>query len=191
MNIYLYHLTQDNIVKYVGLTQYINNTKSRHRRGKPSHIFEIIQTYHNREEAGIAEQYHIAGYKTFKDGWNGTIGGDRYLDWVDISGENNPNWKGGLRTNNPKLYKKEYDRKRPDRKAYRKEYNQRAEVKERMKNWHINERKGKPEAIAKKKENDRIRNQRPEVKERKNMLRKIRYARNREIEYFMLNGLVL
>ena len=103
---------------------------------------EIIQTYHNREEAGLAEQYHIAAHKTFKGpGWNKTEGGEGYLDWVDISGENNPNWKGGI-----SLDKKEYDRKRqqtPERKAYDKEY------------W-----------------------QRPEVKLRANMNRRIRVARN-------------
>ena len=169
MNIYLYHLTQDNIVKYVGLTQQLARTKTRHRKEKPSHQFVIVETYHNREEAGIAEQYHIAAHKTHKKygGWNKTIGGDRYLDWVDRSGENNGNWKGGI------TYDMVSYNLRPERKERRKELDRK--------------RKQTPE----RKEYDRIRNQRPEVKERKNMLRKIRYARNREIEYFMLNGLVL
>ena len=143
MNIYLYHLTQDNIVKYVGLTQQLARTKTRHRKEKPSHQFVIVETYHNREEAGLAEQYHIAAHKTFKGpGWNKTEGGEGYLDWVDISGENNPNWKGGIYANDPKLWEKKRSQT-PERKEY-----------------------------------DRIRLQRPEVRLRHYMNRRIRVARN-------------
>ncbi len=184
MNIYLYHLTQDNIVKYVGLTQQLARTKTRHRKEKPSHQFVIVETYHNREEAGLAEQYHIAAHKTFKGpGWNKTEGGDNYLDWIFIdrtgknngmygkkhtpearvkfTGENNGNWKGGI-----SLDKKEYDRIR----------RQRPEVilKNRITQRKFYE-KNRDEILA--------RRQTPEVRLRNNRNKRIRYARNKEIQY--------
>ena len=173
MNIYLYHLLDTlGIIRYVGLTQHINNTKSRHtkHRPKPPHTMEIIQTYHNREEAGLAEQYHIAAHKTFKDGWNGTIGGDRYLDWVDNSGENNPRWKDGRWANDPLLYMK-IRRQRPE-----------VILRQRMLQKQFYER-NRDKILAYK--------QIPEVRLRHNRNRRINYARNREIQYFIQQGLVL
>ena len=112
MNIYLYHLTQNGVIRYVGITTNPSNRKKQHKKNKPPHTFEIIATFMNKEEAGIAEQYHIAGYKTLKNGWNTTIGGETLL-----SGENHPRYKGGY------SYKKEW----------MKEYNKRAEVRARTK----------------------------------------------------------
>ena len=163
MTIYLYHLLDTlGIIRYVGLTQHINRRKNRHRREKPSHTMEIIQTHQYARLAGIAEQHHIAHHNTLVDGWNKTIGGDGYIPeigWgvIDTSGENNGNWIDGRSKD------KEYDRE------YNKEYRQRPGVKER----------------------DRKRQQRPEVRLRHNMNRRIRVARNREIQYFIQNGLVL
>ena len=148
MTIYLYHLLDTlGIIRYVGLTQHINDTKGRHRRGKPPHIFEIIQTHQYPRLAGIAEQHHIAHHNTLVDGWNGTIGGDGYIPEVrrgviDNSGENNGKWKGGIYVNDPNLY-------------------------------------------------DRIRNQTPERKEYHRIWQYKKRARNREIQYFIQQGLVL
>ena len=62
--IYLYHLTQNNLVRYVGVTTNPSIRKYEHKREKPPHTFEIIDTFTDKQEAGIAEQYHIAGHKT-------------------------------------------------------------------------------------------------------------------------------
>ena len=103
MNIYLYHLTQNGVIRYVGVTQNPHERKNEHKRERPPHTFKIIDTFTNKEEAGIAEQYHIAGHNTFKDGWNKSIGGETLL-----TGENHPSWKGGIWSLNKETYMKEY-----------------------------------------------------------------------------------
>tara|TARA_Y100000310_G_scaffold286935_1_gene311512 strand:+ start:199 stop:750 length:552 start_codon:yes stop_codon:yes gene_type:complete len=134
MTIYLYHLIQDERVCYVGVTTNISARKNFWKRTKPPHTFEIIDTFTDKEEAGIAEQYHIAGYNTFKKGWNKSIGGETLL-----IGENHPNWTG--------FDKKEYDQRpevkerthkrsqTPEYKAYQKKYRERPEVKARRKEY--------------------------------------------------------
>ena len=174
MTIYLYHLLDTlGIIRYVGLTQHINTRKNRHRREKPSHTMEIIQTHQYARLAGEAEQHHIAHHNTFKDGWNGTEGGEGYIPEIgwgvkDISGENNPNWKGGI-SNDPKLWQKEYDAKRyqtPEgiakRREYQREYSQTPKRKEYEEEYHQ-----RPENKAHKKDYDKKYYQRPEVKERR------------------------
>ena len=136
-HIYLYHLTQNGVPRYVGVTENIPNRKSHHKRTRPPHTFEIIDTFTDKQEAGIAEQYHIAGYKTHKDGWNKSIGGELLL-----SGENHPRWIDGLSI----LDRKAYDKK------YNKEYFQRAEVIAKRR-----EREQSPEYKAKKREYDKTR----------------------------------
>ena len=188
--IYLYHLTQNGVPRYVGVTTNITNRKSEHKRTKPPHTFEIIDTFTDKQEAGIAEQYHIAAYGTFfYDGWNKSRGGEKLL-----TGDKHPKWTGGF---DRKAYMKEYNEEyhaTPEVKTRRKELDQRPERKaknkedckkyyqknkERLLEYHrvhnaIPEQKAKkkqrrkeldarPEAITKKKEYD----QRPEVKERK------------------------
>ena len=163
MTIYLYHLLDTlGIIRYVGLTQHINRRKNRHRREKPSHTMEIIQTHQYARLAGIAEQHHIAHHNTLVDGWNKTIGGDGYIPeigWgvINTSGENNGNWKGGI-----SLDKKEYDRIR----------RQRPEVilKNRITQRKFYE-KNRDEILA--------RRQTPEVRLRNNRNKRIRYARNK------------
>ena len=133
--IYLYHLIQNGRVRYVGITTDISNRKRKHKNNKPPHEFKIIDTFTDKEEAGIAEQYHIAGHNTFKKGWNKSIGGETLL-----SGKNHPSYIDGRSF---------------DKKAYMREYWQREEVKE----WD-KKRNQKPE----RKEWDRKRNQKPERK---------------------------
>ena len=72
----------------------------------------------NKEEAGIAEQYHIAGYKTFINGWNKSDGGEKLLD-----GKDHPRYIDG-RTYDMKAYMKAYNAT-PEAKAKKKEYNAR------------------------------------------------------------------
>ena len=69
-----------------------------------------------------------------RDMWAAKLLAEGEIDGIDCSGENHPNWKGGIYTNDPVSYKKEYnarpeykayDKKRnatPERKTYKKEY---------------------------------------------------------------------
>ena len=160
MNIYLYHLTQNGQIRYVGVTTYITQRKSEHKKNRPPHTFEIIDTFTDKEEAGIAEQYHIAGHNTFKEGWNKSIGGEMLL-----TGENHPAWKGG------------FDKKKW-MKAYNKERSQRPEVKARRK-----ELRGRatPEVKAKIKEYDRAYHQTPKAKAKKKESNRKYREKNRAI----------
>lgn len=83
----------------------------------------------NKEEAGIAEQYHIAGYKTLKNGWNRSKGGELLL-----SGENHPSWIDGRYNLDKKAYRKAYNQL-PEVKAKKKEYRERPEVKAKRKEY--------------------------------------------------------
>ena len=134
MNIYLYHLTQNGVIRYVGITTNITKRKNEHKRTRPPHEFEIIDTFPNKEEAGIAEQYHIAGHNTFKKGWNKSIGGEKLL-----TGENHPRWTGGdyraRKKAYNKVYYKEYDQL-PEVKAKRQEQRDRPEIKARIKAYN-------------------------------------------------------
>jgi predicted GIY-YIG superfamily endonuclease len=127
--IYLYHLTQNGRIRYVGVTNDIVRRKSSHKRERPPHTFEIIDTFMNKEEAGIAEQYHIAGYKTLKNGWNRSKGGELLL-----SGENHPSWIDGRYNLDKKAYRKAYNQL-PEVKAKKKEYRERPEVKAKRKEY--------------------------------------------------------
>ena len=149
--IYLYHLTQDRVIRYVGVTTNITVRKNDHKKNRPPHTFEIIDTFTDKEEAGLAEQYHIAGHNTFKNGWNKSIGGEMLL-----SGENSPLWKGGI-TLDMKAYKKAYH-KTPERISYMKEYNAKPEVKARRRKYQQT-----PEAKAKAKALGIEYRKRPEV----------------------------
>jgi len=155
--IYLYHLIQDGRIRYVGVTTDITTRKSYHKRTKPPHTFEIIDIFTDKEEAGIAEQYHIAGHNTFLDGWNNSIGGETLL-----TGENHPSWIDGLSVLDKKAYMKIYNQL-PEVKAKMKEYQQTPEYKakaiERMRRH-----RQRPEVIERLKEYHRIRSQTPEYK---------------------------
>jgi hypothetical protein len=102
-NIYLYHLEQDNVVKYVGLTINKNERANCHRRTKPAHIFSIKDCFHSAKKAAIDEIKHIEKYKTFYNGWNKTKGGEGYvMGLVDRKGVGgvkvgNTPWNKGLK----------------------------------------------------------------------------------------------
>lgn len=86
-NIYLYHLEQDNVVKYVGLTIHKDGRAKYHRKHKPTHIFLVKDCFHNAKQAAINEIKHIEKYKTFYNGWNKTKGGENYfMGLVDRKG---------------------------------------------------------------------------------------------------------
>ena len=137
------------MIRYVGITTNITQRKSKHKKDKPSHEFEIIDIFTDKEEAGIAEQYHIAGHNTIIDGWNKSIGGELLL-----TGDKHPAWKGGIWSLNKETYMKEY-RDKPENKArtksYQKAYRQRPEQKAYMKEYNKAYRQ-RPEAKSKKKE---------------------------------------
>jgi hypothetical protein len=85
--IYLYHLQQDDEVKYVGLTINKRVRMKWHKRDKPEHKFIIKDHYYNDKLAAIGEIKHIEKYKTFYNGWNKTKGGENYcMGLVDRKG---------------------------------------------------------------------------------------------------------
>ena len=98
----------------------------------------------NKEEAGIAEQYHIAGHNTFFDGWNKSIGGETLL-----FGDKHPRYTGF----DKKSYMKEYNLL-PERKTKVKTYQQTLKYKAYKKEY-MKEYNQKPEVITKKKEHNK------------------------------------
>jgi hypothetical protein len=85
--IYLYHLKQNNTVKYVGLTINERARMKWHKRNKPEHNF-IIKDYFNDDRlAAVNEIKQIEKYSTFYSGWNKTKGGENYfMGLVDRKG---------------------------------------------------------------------------------------------------------
>jgi len=74
--VYLYYLLQNNRVMYVGLTITPSDRKQKHRRKKPSHDFQIIESFESPKDAAIAEREHIKKHNTVKEGWNISPGGE-------------------------------------------------------------------------------------------------------------------
>ena len=103
----------------------------------PEGVTRRILAYGTNEEMCVLEHNLLVNRK--KRCWdryyNNSLGDPRY---VDMSGENHPNWKGGIKVNDPKKYLKEY-KQTPEYKAYIKEYlrkyNQTPERKEYMREW--------------------------------------------------------
>jgi hypothetical protein len=193
-HIYLYHLIQNGRVRYVGLTTNITKRKYRHKREKPPHTFEIIETFSDKEQAGIAEQYHIAGHKTFwgKNGWNKSIGGEKLL-----SGENHPRWIDGLSLLDKKAYyKRHHQRNRKRISIRKKKHNQKPEIIAKKKEYdkeyyaqpEVKARKQTPEYKAIKKEYSRKYQQRPEVKERERERSKKRYQMKKHPIFDLFSG---
>jgi len=91
------------------------------------------------------------------------------LDGIDMSGENNPVWKGGI-TYDMKAYKKEHNKaykKTPERKAYEKAYRQTPEYKAYTKAYnkeYNKKRNATPERKAYEKAYQKAHNQTPERK---------------------------
>ena len=181
--IYLYHLTQNGRVRYVGVTTNLVIRKRRHKRERPPHTFEIIDTFTDKEEAGIAEQYHIAGHKTFIDGWNKSIGGEKLL-----TGDKHPSWIDGLSLDKKAYDKEHYQKNRKRILKRKKKHSQIPEVRARKRTYdeeyhakpEVIARTQTPEAKAKKKEYT----QRPEVKARRKAYEQTpKYrARKRELD---------
>lgn len=85
--IYLYHLEQDNEVKYVGLTINKDERANTHRRHKPTHTFLVKDCFDDAKQAANNEIKHIEKYQTFYNGWNKTKGGEGYeMGLVDRKG---------------------------------------------------------------------------------------------------------
>lgn len=79
--IYLYHLIEDEKVKYVGLTKNIEQRKAEHKRKKPKHNFILVEEFIDIKNATDQERIQIEIYNTYKDSecWNKSPGGD-YLE---------------------------------------------------------------------------------------------------------------
>jgi predicted GIY-YIG superfamily endonuclease len=85
--IYLYHLKQNNDVKYVGLTINIRNRMLCHNIEKPKHTFLIKNYYYNAKQAALNEIKDIKKYNTYENGWNKSKGGENYfMGFVDRKG---------------------------------------------------------------------------------------------------------
>ena len=132
MNIYLYHLLDENEkVRYVGVTLNVKRRMGEHKRTFPKHTFEVIAHFDNKQDAGLAEQNHIKLYDTINNGWNKTIGGETIL-----SGENHPRYKHGLsgtKEFNQKYYQDNKDKLRKKMKIYYEENID--EIKEYKRKW--------------------------------------------------------
>jgi len=119
----------------------------------PEGVSRRILAYGTHEEMCILEHELLVNRK--KRCWdryyNESLGDPRY---VDISGENNPMWKGGI-TYDKKTYQREYEQ-RPERKEYMKAFEQRPERKEYQRKYG---------QTPKRKEYQREYRQRPENRE--------------------------
>lgn len=74
--VYLYYLKQQDRVMYVGLTISPSDREQKHRKKKPPHCFEIIESFESKKDAAIAERDHIKKHDTVKNGWNISPGGE-------------------------------------------------------------------------------------------------------------------
>ena len=167
MKYYLYYLTDENDkVHYVGITTNVKRRMNSHKKDKPPHTFELIEHFDNPEDAGLAEQNHIMRHDTFENGWNKTIGGDRFL-----SDEHHPSYIHGM-SGTPEYYRqwevKWQERNKRRRKEYRKKnrdkisesgkiyyQNNKDRIKANVKKWAANN----PEKVKeyKKKNRDKTR----------------------------------
>jgi len=104
------------------------------------------------------------------------------IEQIDISGENHPNWKGGISVNDPVAYNRVYGRKRnqtPERKEWMKEYTKKLRQTPKYKAWkkkwskeyylknklEINAKKKQYRQTPERKEYMKEYRQKPEVKE--------------------------
>ena len=124
----------------------------------PEGVSRRILAYGTHEEMCILEHELLVDRK--KRCWdryyNNSLGDPRY---VDVSGENNPQWKGGIKVNDPVAYMKEYRlrnkeqmkeyRKTPQYKEWEKEYRQTPQYKEYIKDYRL---RNKEEIRAQRKE---------------------------------------
>jgi len=73
---YLYCLKQNQEVKYFGITINPKKRKNDHKRKKPPHIFEVLESFDTAKEATNREEELIEIYKTTQIGWNISPGGE-------------------------------------------------------------------------------------------------------------------
>lgn len=79
---YIYTLKDlDGVIRYVGQTKLLEERKRQHKRKKPPHIFEVLFETLSKDEAKILEIENIEKYKTYKNGWNKTTGGEGFEDY--------------------------------------------------------------------------------------------------------------
>lgn len=67
---YLYCLKQNQEVKYFGITINPKKRKNDHKRKKPPHIFEVLESFDTAKKATNREEELIEIYKTTQTGWN-------------------------------------------------------------------------------------------------------------------------
>ena len=121
----------------------------------PRGVTRRILAYGTDEEMCILEHELLVNRKNrcWDRYYNESLGDPRY---VDMSGENNPNWKGGIMVNDPKAYNKA-SKQKPEYKAwlkvYNKKYNQIPKHKEHRKEYD-KKRNQTPERKAWKKKYD-------------------------------------
>ena len=115
----------------------------------PEGVTRRILKYGTHEEMCILENKLLINRK--KRCWdryyNESLGDPRY---VDLSGENHHNWKGGIRVNDPVAYMKEYNREYHFRnREYEKKRRQTTVYKEYIREYYL---RNKEAIYAKKKE---------------------------------------
>ena len=127
----------------------------------PEGVTRRILAYGTHEEMCILEHELLVNRKKrcWNRYYNESLGDPRY---VDMSGENNPSWKGGI-TYDMNEYQREYE-KNPKRKAYVEEYEASPERKAHKKEWYAS---------------NKAYNQTPERKAKKKVYKKEWYARKK------------
>ena len=103
----------------------------------PEGVTRRILAYGTDEEMCILEHELLVNRKKrcWNRYYNESLGDPRY---VDQSGENHYNWKGGFRTDYPQEYYTAYDevrQKTPHRKAWQKEYDEKRKNCPKRKAW--------------------------------------------------------
>jgi hypothetical protein len=130
----------------------------------PEGVTRRILAYGTDEEMCILEHEFLVNRKKrcWNRYYNESLGDPRY---IDMSGENNPAWKGGVYANDPVAYRKAYHQT-PERKAYHKKLYETPERKAYLKEYNKKLRQT-PEYKAYMKEYLREYHETPEYKEQR------------------------
>ena len=77
---YFIYLLRDknDVVKYVGQTQHIDDRRRCHKNNKPPHTFEVLYENLNASHAKMLEIENIDKYDTYRNGWNKSSGGEGF-----------------------------------------------------------------------------------------------------------------
>ena len=132
----------------------------------PEGVTRRILAYGTHKEMCILEHELLVNRKKrcWNRYYNNSLGDPRY---VDQSGENNPQWKGGVSLDK-KVYEKKYRRRSPEYHAHMREHRQTPEYKVNKRAYdkeYDKERDQTPERKAWRREYDKKLNQTPERKE--------------------------